>query len=63
MTTDEMIQTYESLIHKLENRSKRYIEAEEFIIKLNNLKWYQRFGYTWCKLFVDFYQSRKKYNF
>lgn len=49
------------LLSKYENASDRYMEAEEFILQIAEMKWYQR---MFCfKKIMLFLNSRSKYNF
>jgi hypothetical protein len=49
------------LLGKYENASDRYIEAEDFILQIAEMKWYQR---MFCfKKIMTFLDSRSKYNF
>jgi hypothetical protein len=48
------------LLGKYENASDRYMEAEDFILQIAEMKWYQRlFCYKKIMLFLN---SRSKYN-
>ena len=48
------------LLSKYENASERYMEAEDFIIQIAEMKWYQR---AFCvPKILKFLDSRKKYN-
>lgn len=49
------------LMKKTEDCSNRYMEAEQFLIEIAKMKWYQKFFLT-MKI-LRFLNSRKKYNF
>lgn len=49
------------LMQKTEDCSNRYMEAEQFLIEIAKMKWYQKFFLT-MKI-LNFLNSRKKYNF
>jgi hypothetical protein len=49
------------LMNKTEKCSKRYVEAEKFILEIAEMKWYQR---LFCsKKIMNFLMSRDKYGF
>ena len=49
------------LINKCEKCSDRYIEAENFILEIAEMKWYQRIFLN--KKILKFLKSREKYGF
>jgi hypothetical protein len=49
------------LMNKTEQCSERYMEAEQFIIELATLKWYQRLFMN--RRILKFLNSRGKYKF
>tara|TARA_R110000868_G_C10920160_1_gene765603 strand:+ start:29 stop:271 length:243 start_codon:yes stop_codon:yes gene_type:complete len=48
------------LLSKYENASDRYMEAEDFILQIAEMKWYQRI-FCLHKILI-FLDSRSKYN-
>lgn len=49
------------LLEKTEKCSERYIESEQFIMGILNMKWYQRIFLS--KKIITFLKNRSKYNF
>jgi hypothetical protein len=51
----------EWLLNRYEKCSERYMEAEQFILKILEMKWYQQI-FCFNKI-IKFLENRNKYNF